>query len=236
MTKSISPILFRQNLFFNSINKVHIKLYKNFNSLNYFKFFQLILNIIYIYKLKLKNTIKIANKFLYITCDYIDFYNICININFYNILKNKIKLLYSYNNICNLNIYINYFIKYNLYNNKLFVWAFIKCLKNINNNKFYIIKQIKHYILKNTKPYIKILNFCNKLVKNYKSNKRMFSLHSIKVKYSGCINRGGSKKKIFSYTKGNIPISSISCNIDYINDLVQTYKGVIGIKCWLVFK
>ncbi|GIX66438.1 hypothetical protein BcabD6B2_58750 (apicoplast) [Babesia caballi] len=232
MTKSISPIIFRYNIFSNYINKAHIKLNKNLNYINYFKFFQLLLNIIYLYKNKV-STSDIKNKFLYFKCSNIDFYNICIDITCSKI-KNRKDILYNYNILHNLTNYINYFITYNLYTyNKLFVWLFITYTKNLYNNKFYIIKYIKYYLLKYSKYYIKIVKFCNKILRN--NMKSVYNIRSIKLIYSGCLKKGGNKKKTFNYTKGNIPISSIKSNIDYISDYVSTHKGVIGIKCWLVF-
>ncbi|KAK1932132.1 rps3 (apicoplast) [Babesia divergens] len=197
MTKVISPLIFRYNIFSNYINSVHIKIYKNLNYLSYFKFFQIILNIIHIYKNKLYN-FKIKKNFLYFKYNYIDFYNICIYLNFYK-LNYKKYLLYNYNIIYNLTLYINYFIKYNLYfYNKIFIWLFITYKTNFYYNKFYIIKYIKYCISKFSNYYIKINKFCTKILKeSYKTSN--YNLKSIKIIYKGCLNKGGSKKNFYIF-------------------------------------
>nr|QKG04094.1 ribosomal protein S3 [Babesia gibsoni] len=233
MTKSISPLIFRYTIFTNYINTAHIKLNKNFNYLTYFKFFQLILNIIHLYKKKINN-FKINKNFLYFKLYYIDFSNICIYLNFFKTL-NKKYIIYNYNKLYNLTIYINYFIKYNIYiYYNIFIWLFIIYKKYIYYNKFYIIKTIKQYLLKYNNYYIKIIKFCDKILKTYYKNYK-YKLKSLKLIYSGCLTKGGDKKKIFKYINGNVPTSSISSNINYITDSINTYNGTIGIKCWLVF-
>nr|APQ42909.1 ribosomal protein S3 [Babesia sp. Lintan]QAX27029.1 ribosomal protein S3 [Babesia motasi] len=233
MTKAISPVLFRPNIFSNYINKTHVKLNKNLNNLNYFKFFQLLFNTLRLYKSKLKNY-STKKHFLYFTCSYKDNYNLCLNLKCSK-MHDKIDILNSYILLYKLITYINYFITYNLYMyNKLFIWSYMSCIKNLYTNKFYIIKTLKYYISKYTNYYIKISQFCNTIL-NKKFIKSSRTLQSIKIIYSGCLNKGGSKKKVFNYTHGNIPITSKSVNMDYINDYIKTYKGTIGIKCWLVF-
>ncbi|EDO05092.1 Ribosomal protein S3 C-terminal domain family protein (apicoplast) [Babesia bovis T2Bo] len=236
MTKSISPIIFRQNLFLNStINKIHIKLYKTLNYLNYFKFFQLILNTIYMYKKTLKK-IRINRKFLYFTCSYTDINNICLNICFYGLFgkKHKSSIIPSYMALYKFTSYLNYFLHHNLnvYNRNLFIWVLIPCVVNTGRNKFYIMNSLKYCILKNTNHYSKIISLCNKIL-TYKFKNRI-SIHGIKVKYSGCTHKGGEKKRTFAYSKGDVSICSVKENIEYINSSINTYKGTIGIKCWLV--
>ncbi|GFE55966.1 ribosomal protein S3 (apicoplast) [Babesia ovis] len=234
MTKSISPIIFRSNLFLNSINKIHIKINKNLTYLNHFKFFQVLLNTIYMYKKTLKK-IQINTKFLYFTCSYIDIYNICLNICFYDISRNTKDLIKSYKFMYVFNRSLNYFMSYKIHKNKsLFIWTVISYVKNKINNKFYILHNIKYYLLKSSNSYYKIISFCSKILNMNIKNK--CDILGIKIKYSGCLQKGGNKKKVFSYTKGDVPICTISKNVDYISGHINTYKGAIGIKCWMVFK
>nr|QAX27091.1 ribosomal protein S3 [Babesia motasi]QAX27120.1 ribosomal protein S3 [Babesia motasi] len=233
MTKAISPVLFRHNIFSNYINKTHIKLNKNLSNLNYFKFFQLLLNILNLYKHKLRNY-NAKKNFLYFTCTYSDTYNLCINLRCSKI-RIKTDILHCYVLLYQLIAYINYFITYNLYlYNKIFVWSYMSYTKNLYTNKFYIIKTLKYYIARHSNYYTKIAQFCNTILNN-KFNKSCRTLKSIKIIYAGCLNKGGSKKKIFNYIHGSVPITSKSVDIDYIKDYIKTYKGTIGIKCWLVF-
>nr|YP_009170375.1 ribosomal protein S3 [Babesia orientalis]ALE29375.1 ribosomal protein S3 [Babesia orientalis] len=235
MTKAISPIIFRNNLFLSSINKVHIKLNKSLTYLNYFKFFQLLLNAIYMYKKNLQK-LHITDKFLYFTCNYTDFTNICLNVCFYDLFSSKKNLIKSYGLIHNFTAYLNYFISYNLYDHykNLFIWVIVSYVKHKNTNKFYIMKNIKEYILKNSNYYSKIISFCSRLL--ITNLKKPVNLTGIKVKYSGCTQKGGNKKKIFTYIKGAVPVCSIDRNIDYISSALNTHKGTIGIKCWVVFE
>nr|AXX76211.1 ribosomal protein S3 [Babesia duncani] len=232
MSKIISPLLVRNKNIKNYLNNIHIKVYKKLNNLNYFKFFQILLNFIYLFKIKISKYKFINKKLLYINCNYYDFYNFNININLLKLPKSRNSFLFY--KMYTLSTYINYYIKFYLYSFNLFLWVLIKYPKHFNTNPFYILYTIKKFIIFSGRYSAKIINFFNYLISIKYNN--YYNIKGLKCVYSGCLNKGGSKKKIYRYTVGLMSTSSVEDNILYIKDTITTSKGVIGIKLWIRIK
>ena len=69
------------------------------------------------------------------------------------------------------------------------------------------------------------LNRSLKLIQNY-------NIQGIKIKVSGRLN-GVDMAETESILKGRIPLSTISANIDYYQDIAQTLYGTLGVKVFI---
>ncbi|EAN30391.1 Ribosomal protein S3 domain protein (apicoplast) [Theileria parva strain Muguga] len=230
MSKIVSPLLLRFKNIPNYLNTIHIKLNNNKHYLTYFKFFQLLLNFIYLFKTKIGKYKNFSNKLLYINSNYYDFFSVHISLIFYNLKKNK-ALLFLYKNIIKLSNYINYFIKFNLYASNYFVFIHMKKLKYYKNNIYYVITSIKNFIEKNKNFKVRIIYFINSLFKSDKYNRKI-NIIGAKCLYSGCLYKN-SKKKSFKYARGNTSLSFVMSNVVYAKKSVKTDNGMVGIKVWL---
>lgn len=222
MSKTVSPITLRFKITPNYIHNIHLN-----KSFPLFKFFQFILNFLYLFKNKTYKPFK--KKFLHIICNYYDFHNISLSVVCSKFFK-KEHFLKTYSKIIKIFFYINYFIKFYLYKLNFFVWVRLNKLKKPNSSPLHLIHTITNFV--KTGKYFKnnIVKFLGILLQT-KSNIRG-TLKGVKCICSGCLNRGGSKKKTYKYIKGDLPLSRLTANIVLTKQAVKTRKGIIGVQLW----
>ncbi|CRH02947.1 ribosomal protein S3, putative (apicoplast) [Plasmodium relictum] len=211
MGHKVHPLIFRSNIYKNYLNNFYLNIYKN-------KYY--LINILLIYFLYY-SIYKIFNN------KKINFY---ININVYFYINKFIIIFFLYNNNINFKyifILFNYFNYYYYKNYNCVCFLKIKYIKNILNNINIIMFYIKKYYIK-YKSLRLIFDFLYKNILKINNN----NIKGLKIKFSGRF-KNSLKTKIEIYTYGIISLNNLYNNIKYINDIINTKQGILGIKIWL---